>query len=103
MAKQRRYPPEFRHRVLELIRSGQSINAAAQKFDISRQTIMKWVRQDDLDAGRRSDGATTAESQEISRLKRRVRDLEVERDILSKAAAWFARETDAVLKSSSDL
>jgi len=102
MAKQRRYPPEFRRRVLELIRSGQSIHATALKFDISRQTVMNWLRQDDLDSGRSSDGATTAESQEVARLKRRVRELELEREILSKAAAWFARETNAVPKKSSD-
>ena len=101
MAKQRRYPPEFRRRVLELIRSGQSIHATAQKFDIARQTVMNWMRQDDVDSGR-SDGTTTAESQEVARLKRRVRELELEREILSKAAAWFARETNAVPKESSD-
>ena len=65
MARARRtYTPEFRHNVLELIRSGRSANAVAREYEISRQTITKWLKQDDLDAGRRSDGLTTVESAE---------------------------------------
>jgi len=102
MAKQRRYPPEFRHRVLELIRSGQSVHAVAKKFEVSRQTIMNWMRQDDLDGGRRSDGLTTGERAEFAKLQRENKRLTIENEILSKAAAWFARETNVVPKKSLD-
>lgn len=102
MAKQRRYPPEFRRRVLELIRSGRNANAVAREFDISRQTIINWLKQDDLDSGRRTDGLTSEENAELSRLRRDVKRLTIENEILSKAAAWFARETDVIPKKSSD-
>jgi transposase len=59
------------------------------------------LKQDDLDAGRRSDGLTTAESAEVAKLRKKVRELEIERDILKKAA-WFARETDSVPAKSSN-
>lgn len=96
MAKKRIYPPEFRHKVLELVRSGRSINAVASEFEIARQTIMNWLKQDDLDAGRRTDGLTTEERTEMTRLRREVKRLTVENEILSKAAAWFARETNSI-------
>jgi transposase len=102
MAKTRTYPPEFRHKVLELIRSGKSANAVAHEFEISRQTIANWQKQDDLHAGRRTDGLTTEESAEVTKLRRKVRELEMERDILKKAAAWFARETDSIPTKSSN-
>ena len=60
------------------------------------QTITNWVKQSDLDLGVRSDGLTTEERAELRRLRRENKQLRVEREILSKAAAWFARETDAV-------
>ena len=61
-----------------------------------QQCIAATRPQADRDAGRRHDGLTTAEREELTRLRRKVRQLEVERDILSKAAAWFARETGTV-------
>ena len=85
MAKKvKSYPPEFRHKVLELVRSGRSINTVAHEFEIARQTIMNWLKQDEIDAGRR-EGVTTEEQLEIRRLKKRVRELEIEREILKKA------------------
>jgi transposase len=102
MAKKRVYPPEFRANVLELIRSGKSANAVAREYEISRQTIANWLKQDDLDAGRRTDGLTSAESAENAKLRKKIRELEIERDILKKAAAWFARETDSVPGKSSN-
>jgi transposase len=63
---------------------------------------MNWVKQDDLDSGRRTDGLTRAENAEMTKLRRRVRDLEMERDILKKAAAWFARESNSIPNKSSD-
>lgn len=102
MAKQpHSYPPEFRHKILELIRSGRTQTSVAREFELSKQTIANWLKQDDLDSGRRSDGLTTAEHEEITQLRRRVKQLEVEREILKKAAAWFARETDSVPPKSS--
>lgn len=102
MAKKRTYPPEFRQKVLELVRSGRSVNAVAGEFEIARQTIMNWLKQDDLDAGRRHDGLTTEDQLEIRRLKKRIKDLEFERDVLKKAAAWFARETGSIPNNDSN-
>ena len=61
-----------------------------------RRQIHNWVAQADRDEGRREDGLTTAERDELSRLRRENRQLKLEREILSKAAAWFARETDVI-------
>jgi len=102
MAKRPTYPPEFRRRVLELVRSGRSVNAVAREFEISRQTIMNWQKQDDLDSGRRNDGLTSDEHKELVQLRRENKRLKMEQEILSKAAAWFARETNAIPNKSSD-
>jgi transposase len=87
------YPPEFRRRMIELFRAGQSAEALGRKFEPSSQTIRNWVKQADLDEGRRTDGLTTEERVEVVRLRRENRQLREEREILKKAAAWFARET----------
>jgi transposase len=102
MAKRPSYPSEFRHRVMELARSGRSVNSLAAEFQISRQSIMNWLKQDDLDTGRRTDGLTTDEHRELVQLRKRVRELEEEKIILKKAAAWFARETRTIPERSSD-
>jgi transposase len=86
MARKRVYPPEFRAKILELVRSGRSANSIAREYEIARLTITNWLKQDDLDAGRRADGLTTAESVEVAKLRKKVRELEIERDILKKAA-----------------
>jgi len=95
MAKHPRvYPPEFRQQVLELIRSGKSANAVAIEYHISRQTLTNWIK---LDAQASSgNGLSKQEHDEVVALRKKVRQLEIERDILKKAAAWFARETDVV-------
>jgi transposase len=98
----RSYPLEFRHNIIELARAGRSFDDLAVEFQLSPQTIRNWVKQADVNAGCRSDGLTTAEHEEIAKLRKRVRQLETERDILSKAAAWFARETDSVPPKSSN-
>ena len=95
------YPPEFRQRMVELVRSGRGPEELAREFEPSAQTIRNWVNQADLDAGRRKDGLTTEERAELQRLRRENRRLREERDILKKAAAWFARETDSVPPKSS--
>jgi transposase len=102
MARRPTYPPEFRHRILELARAGRSVNSLSTEFSVARQSIANWLKQDDLDAGRRTDGLTTEERKELTQLRRKVRDLEIERDILKKAAAWFARETRTIPDKSSD-
>lgn len=96
------YPPEFRHKVLELIRSGKSTNAVAIEFNISRQTLTNWLKQDGRDSGRSSEGLTTQERDEVTALRKKVKQLELEREILKKAAAWFARETDVLPPKSSN-
>ena len=68
----------------------------AKEFEPSAQAIRNWVAQADRDEGRREDGLTTAEREELNRLRRENRQLKLEREILSKAAAWFARETDVI-------
>jgi transposase len=93
---QRPYPPEFRQRMIELVRSGRTPEQLAREFEPSAQAIRNWVAQADRDGGRRADGLTTAEREELHCLRREVKQLKLERDILSKAAAWFARETNAI-------
>jgi transposase len=90
------YPPEFRRQMVELVRAGRSIEELAREFEPSTQAIRNWVAQADRDEGRRSDALTSAEREELNRLRRENRQLKLERDILSKAAAWFARETNSV-------
>jgi len=91
MAKTRTYPREFRHKILELIRSGKSANAVAHEFETSRQTIANWQKQDDINAGWRTDGLTAEESAEVTKLRREVRELEMMRDILKKPRGSLAR------------
>ena len=90
------YPPEFRHQMVELVRSGRSIRELARDFECSQQTIRNWLRQADLDEGRRNDGLTSDERDELRRLRRENRQLRLEREILAKATAWFARETGSL-------
>ena len=90
------YPAEFRERLGELVRSGRSPEELSKEFEPSAQTIRNWVAQADRDAGKRSDGLTTAERDELRRLRKEVKKLKVEKEILKKAAAWFAQETDSV-------
>lgn len=98
----RSYPPDFRHKIVELARAGRRLDDLAEEFKLARQTVRNWVKQADLDAGRRNDGLTSADQEENARLRKRIRQLEIERDILSKATAWFARETDSIPSKSSN-
>ncbi len=95
------YPPEFRRQMVELVRSGRGPEELAREFELSAQSIRNWVCQADLDEGRRRDGLTTKERGEVRRLRQENRRLQLERDILAKAAAWFARETGSVPGKSS--
>src|ERR1700732_399868 len=87
------YAPEYRRRIIELARTGRPIAQLAREFEASANAIRKWVKQAGLDEGVRSDGLTTTEREELNRLRRENRVLREEREILSKAAAWFATET----------
>jgi transposase len=98
--RQRVYPPEFRQQLIELVRAGRTPEELSREFEPSAQTIRNWVVQADRDRGVRSDGLTSAEREELGRLRRQVRQLKVERDILGKAAAWFARETGTIPNAS---
>lgn len=95
------YPPEFREQMVELVRAGRTPYELAKEFEPTAQTIANWVVQADLDEGLRTDGLTTAEKEELKRLRKENKRLRLEREILAKAAAWFARETDSIPPKSS--
>lgn len=88
------YPPEFRREAVQMVRSGRSIKDVAESLGMTPQSLRNWVRQEQLDLHERDDGLTSAEREELRELRRKVRRLEQERDLLKRAAAFFARETD---------
>jgi len=83
------------------VRVGRTPEELSREFEPSAQAIRNWVAQADRDEGRRGDGLATPEREELRRLKRENRRLRQEREILAKAAAWFARETGSILPGSS--
>ncbi len=85
------YPAEFRDQIIALVRAGRSVEDLAREFEPCVATIHAWLRQADRDGGYRSDGLTSDEHDELRRLRRENRQLRQERDILAKAAAWFAQ------------
>jgi len=95
------YPHEFRARIVELARAGRTIASLAKEFGVTDTSIRNWLRQTDLDQGRRTDGLTTEEKQELTRLRKENARLREEREILEKATAWFAQES-ATRKRRSD-
>lgn len=96
------YPPEYKRRLVELVRQGRTPEELSTEFEPTPTTIRTWVRQADRDDGRRTDGLTTAERQELARLRREVKLLKEEKAILKKAAAWFAKESTSTRKRDSD-
>ena len=95
MSKSRRaYAPEFRRQLVELVDAGRTPEELAREFEPTAQSIRNWVGE--RNAGRGNGGLTPAEREELHRLRRENRQLRLEREILSKAAAWFARETNAI-------
>jgi transposase len=99
------YSAEFRRQMVELVRAGRDPADLAREFEPTAQSICHWVTQADRQEGRREekgDALGTAERDELVRLRRENKQLRLERDILSRAAAWFARETGAIPSGSSN-
>jgi transposase len=91
--RRRSFTPEFKARTVDLLRSsGKSVAEVCHDLDLTETVVRRWLAQADIDAGRR-DGLTSAERDELSRLRRENRVLREEREILRKAAAFFAKET----------
>ncbi|HEY9507572.1 MAG TPA: transposase [Gemmatimonadales bacterium] len=92
--KRRAFTKEFKAETVRLVRdSGKSVGAIARELDLTETALREWVRQAEVDAGRGRPGAlTTEEREELARLRREVRTLRMERDILKKATAFFAKE-----------
>jgi len=96
------YPQEFRDQIVRLAQAGRTPAELAKEFEPSAQTICNWIAQADRDEGRCEDGLSSVEQDELRRLRRENRRLREEREILSKAAAWFAQETDSIPPKSSN-
>jgi transposase len=91
--KRRSFTPEYKAEVVELCRSsGKTIAQVTRDLGLTETAVRRWVAQAEIDAGRR-DGLTTAEREELSRLRRENRVLREERDILKRATLFFAKET----------
>ena len=90
------YPPEYRRKIVALVRAGRNPHELASEFECSAQTIRNWVAQADADAGKRDDVLTSTEREELRKLRRENKQLKLEREILAKATAWFARETNSI-------
>jgi len=97
------YPPAYREQIIALARAGRTAKELAHEFEPSEQTIRNWLFQAAADRGERPGALTSEEHAELARLRRENRQLKVERDILGKAAAWFARETGTIPPDSSAL
>ena len=97
------YPAEFRQQMIELIRAGRTPAELSREFQVTAQTIVNWVAARDADqplTGKQ--GLSTAEREELARLRRQVKQLQTERDILAKATAWFAGRSGVTPISSSN-
>ena len=92
--KRRTFTAEFKAQTVRLVReSGKSVGAVARELDLAETAVRRWVQQAEVDAGRGRAGAlTTEEREELGRLRRENRTLRMERDILKKATAFFAKE-----------
>jgi transposase len=89
------YPPEFKREAIELVRlTGKSSAQVAKDLGISDVSLRNWIKQAERDEGKRPDGLSSDEREELQRLRRENQTLRMEREILKKAAAFFARETD---------
>jgi transposase len=100
-SKGTKYPPEFRRQMVELVWAGRKFADLSREFGPTDWTLRKWVKQAERDVKRGDGGLVTSEREELGRLRRENKQLKLERDILSKAAAWFANESSATVKRSS--
>ena len=91
-----RYTPEFKRQMVDLVRSGRKAASLAKEFGPSAWTIALWVKQDARDSGAGAGGLTSAEREELTRLRREIRKLKEEREILSKAAASISTSVSRV-------
>jgi transposase len=88
------YPEEFRREAVELVRGGRSVKDVASSLGCSEQSLHEWVKRHQLDRRERDDGLTSTEREELRELRRKVRRLEQEREILKRATALFVRESE---------
>lgn len=102
----RPYAPEFRQQIIELARAGRTPKELSHEFGVSATSVTNWLAQATVDAGKplpsNKDALTSAEREELSRLRRENRQLKTERDILAKATAWFANKSDPTSTPSSN-
>jgi len=90
----RSFTPEFKAEVVELVHQpGKTVGGVARELDLTETAVRAWVKQADIDDGRRSDGLTTEERAELARLRKELRQAREDRDIWKRAVAFFARET----------
>lgn len=87
----RKYPDEFRHRAIALVRAGQSVTKTASDLGITDTCLYNWFRQDRIDRGEIA-GTTSIESRELRKARRRIRELEAEVEILQRANAMLGNE-----------
>ena len=88
------YPPEFRREALQMLRAGRTPRELSESLGVSQQTLRNWRRQDQLDHHERDDGLSSDEREELRRLRRENARLKQERDLLKRAAAFFAAENE---------
>jgi transposase len=89
------FSEEFKRQMVAMVRAGRSPEDLARDFEPTAPTIRNWVKQADLDEGVRQDGLTSDEREELVRLRRENKRLQEEKEILKKAAAWFAQEANS--------
>ena len=103
MPKQRKtYPDEFKKKLIAMVRGGRTPEELSRQFEPSAQSIRNWVAQAERDEGKRQDGLASSERDELQKLRRENERLREEREILKKAAAWFAQESKAAPNGSSN-
>jgi transposase len=88
------FPPEFRREAVAMVRSGRPVPEVAEALGVSQQSLRNWVRQEAVDRRERDDGLTSAEREELRTLRRENARLKQERDLLKRAAAFFAADSD---------
>jgi transposase len=90
---QKHYPPEYKQRLIALVRSGRPVHELAREFKVTKGTIYRWLSQAEIDSGER-EGLTTDEKAELARLRRENAELREEKEILKEFAAWSAQEAN---------